>query len=159
MEQACKSNITLKALAEDSEPDQATLAAFASSRKEAVADLFTQVVLQCAALDLITGEMFASDGNKLPSNTSKEWSGTIEELTRKRDKLKAYIQRLMAAHAELDKDTESTAILDSFRTTMGDDQERREKSIERLEKRLAKLTVFLESAEPKKGASGDEVQS
>jgi transposase len=39
MEQACKSNITLKALAEDSESDHATLAAFASSHKEAVADV------------------------------------------------------------------------------------------------------------------------
>jgi transposase len=159
MEEACRSNIITKALAEDSEPDHATIAAFVSSHHKEIDDLFTQVVLQCSALDLITGEMFAGDGNKLPSDASKEWSGTIEELIKKRDKLKAYIQRMTAAHIELDKDKESKALLDSFRKTMGDDKERRAKSIERLEKKLEKMNRFLESAKPKEGACGEEVQS
>ena len=42
---------------------------------------------------------------------------------------------------------------------MGDDKKRRERSIERLEKKLEKLDRFLKTAEPKKGTSGEEVQS
>jgi hypothetical protein len=42
---------------------------------------------------------------------------------------------------------------------MGDDKERRARSIERLEKKLEKLDEFLKTAEPKKGSSGEEVQS
>jgi transposase len=80
IERACKENIILKALAEDFEPDHDTLAAFVSTNSEAVIDLFNQVLLYCYELKLITGEMFAIDGCKLPSNASKEWSGKIAEL-------------------------------------------------------------------------------
>ncbi|GBU27678.1 hypothetical protein R84B8_01215 [Treponema sp. R8-4-B8] len=86
IEKMCTDNITVKALAEDCEPDHATIAAFISANEEAVKDMFTQILLQCAQLKLITGEMFAVDGCKLPSNASKEWSGTIEDLKKKRDK-------------------------------------------------------------------------
>ena len=50
------------------EPDHDTIAAFISTNSEAVNDLFVQILLQCQELDLITGEMFAIDGCKLPSN-------------------------------------------------------------------------------------------
>jgi hypothetical protein len=42
---------------------------------------------------------------------------------------------------------------------MGGDRERRERSVKRLEKKLRKLDKFLESAEARKGTSGEEVQS
>jgi transposase len=159
MERACKENIITKALAEGCEPDHSSIAAFISARREEVKDLFTQVLMQCDELDLISGEMFAQDGCKLPSNASKEWSGTIEELKQKRDKLKAYIGRLISRHQELDKDARAQKILKPFRKTMGDDQERRQSTIEGMEKRLKNLDEFLEDAQPRKGVSGEEVQS
>jgi len=73
IEKTCKDNIIVKALAEDCEPDHATIADFISKNDEAVKDLFAQILLQCSKLKLITGEMFAIDGCKLPSNASKEW--------------------------------------------------------------------------------------
>jgi hypothetical protein len=39
--------------------------------------------------------MFAIDGCKLPSNASKECSGKIEELKKKRNKLERYIERVI----------------------------------------------------------------
>jgi len=42
----------------------------------------------CDKEDLIGRHMFAIDGCKIKSNASKEWSGTIEELTRKEAKLR-----------------------------------------------------------------------
>src|SRR5215467_3454316 len=124
IEEACKDNIIVKALAEDFEPDHDTIAAFISTNSEAVKDLFTQILLKCSQLKLITGEMFAIDGCKLPSNASKEWSGTISELKKKRDKLKEYINRLLLQHQELDKDEESKKKQEPYRKTMGDDKER-----------------------------------
>jgi len=159
IEIACKENITIKALAEDSEPDHDTIATFISKNKEAVKDLFTKVLLQCSELKLITGEMFAIDGCKLPSNASKEWSGKIEELKKKRDKLENYITRLLYRHQELDKDDSVKRKQKPFHKTMGDDIERREKSINRLEKKLQRLDTFLEKAIPKIGASGEEIKS
>jgi transposase len=55
-------NITTKALAGNSEPDHATIAAFISGNSGAVGDLSAQVLLQCSELGLITVEMFAGDG-------------------------------------------------------------------------------------------------
>jgi hypothetical protein len=103
--------------------------------------------------------MFAIDGCKLPSNAAKEWSGKITELKKKRDKLEKYITRVLFLHKELDKNESVKRIQKPFRKTMGDDKERRERTIKRLEKKLKKLDKFLEAAEPKKGFSGAEVQT
>jgi len=159
IEKACKENIIAKALADDSEPDHDTIATFISTNSKAAKDLFAQIILQCSELKLITGEMFAVDGCKLPSDASKEWSGTITELTKKRDKLEKYIGKVLARHQDMDKDDRARKIQEPFKKTMGDDQERRERSIERLEKKLEQLNDFLDKAEPRTGISGEEVQS
>ena len=62
IENACKANIIVKALAENSEPDHSTIAAFISTNNEPIKNLFAQVLLQCSRLKLINGEMFAIDG-------------------------------------------------------------------------------------------------
>jgi hypothetical protein len=159
IEIACKDNITVKVLAGDSEVDHSTIAAFISKNSHAVKELFAQVLLQCSKLKLITGQMFAIDGCKLPSNVSKEWSGKIDDLTKKRDKLEKYIDRLLLQHQGLDKDAGAKKKQKPFKKTMGDDKQRREKSIQRLEKKLKKLDTFLQNATPRKGASGGEVKS
>jgi hypothetical protein len=159
MEKACRVNMTVKALAEDSEPDHATIAAFISGNREGVIDLFTQVLMQCDELELITGEMYAFDGCKLPSNASKEWSGTIGRLKEKREKLKKHITRLLLRHQDLDRSAEAKKIQAPFKKTIGEDKERRKRSIERLEKKLKRLNTFLKEAEPRTGSSGEEVQS
>jgi len=159
IEKACKDNIIVKALAEDSEPDHDTIATFISTNSEAVKDLFVQVLLQCDELKLITGEMFAIDGLKLPSNASKEWSGKIKDLKKKKADLEKLLRRMLFTHQELDKSEESKKKQEPFRETMGDDRERRQQHIQRLEKKLKKISEFLESAEPKIGSSGQEVQT
>jgi len=159
MEKACQTNIILKALSQDNDPDHATIAAFVSTNISEVKALFIQVLMQCNELDLITGEMFAEDGCKLPSNASKEWSGTIEELKKKRDKLQKLVEKLLARHQELDKDKEAKKKLKPFKKTMGNDKERRNRHIQRIEKKLKKLNEFLQQAQPRIGQGGEEVQS
>jgi hypothetical protein len=99
------------------------------------------------------------DGCKLPSNASKEWSGTLADLKRKKARMEKQAKRLLRRHRELDKDERARKIQEPYRATMGDDLERRARNIERLEKKLRKVDEFLKAAEPKKGASGAEVQS
>jgi transposase len=62
IEYACKTNIIVKALARDAEPDHGAIARFISSQAEAVKDLFARVPLKCHALGLTGGELFAIDG-------------------------------------------------------------------------------------------------
>lgn len=155
IEKACKENIIAMALAESCAPDHDTIAAFISKNNEAISKLFAQMLLKCFKLKLITGEMFAIDGCKLPSNAAKEWSGTIADLKKKRDKLEKYIQRVISRHKELDKNTNAKKTHNKYRKTMGDDKERREKNIKTLNNKLKKLNKFLEDAQPKPGTRGE----
>ena len=159
IEKACKDNIIVKALAENTEPDHSTIAAFISSNNEAIKDLFSQILLKCFKLKLINGEMFGIDGCKLPSNASKEWSGTIEELTKKRDKLKNYIGRLLSIHQELDNNKNGKRQNKRFQKTLGDPAERRNRSIKRLKKKLKKIDNALKNLEPRIGLADSEVKS
>jgi len=159
IERACKDNIIVKALADDLVPDHDTIATFISSNFDTAIDLFTQVLLHCSELNLITGEMFAVDGCKLPSNASKEWSGKMSDLKKKKADLEKLLKRILLRHKELDKNEEARKKLDTFRETLGEDQKRRERHIERIEKKIRKINQFLSTAEGKIGTSGQEVQS
>jgi transposase len=119
IERAGKTNIIVKALSGDNEPDHDTIATFISTNSEAVKDLFTQILLQCGELGLITGEMFSLDGCKLPSSASKEWSGTIGNLKEKKERLEKHVARMLLRHQELDKSEEAKKIQEPFRKTMG----------------------------------------
>jgi hypothetical protein len=103
--------------------------------------------------------MFGLDGCKIPSNASKEWSGTIGSIKKKSAKLEEHICRLIKRHREMDKSEEAKKIQEPYEKTMGKDKERRKRSIERLEKKLKRLDGYLKTAEPKIGSMGKEVQS
>ena len=73
---ACEENVVFMALSADSKPHFTTIASFVSRMGEGATRLFRDVLLVCDEQGLIGREMFAVDGVKLPSNASKEWSGT-----------------------------------------------------------------------------------
>jgi transposase len=87
IERACRENVTFTALTCKEQPDHSTIAGFVSSMKEEVKSIFRDVLLVCEEEGLLRGTFFALDGCKLPSNASKEWSGTISDLRRKREKI------------------------------------------------------------------------
>lgn len=72
----CCENIIFMALSADTNPHFTTIADFISSMDKEITQFFLQVLLVCDHQKLIGREMFAIDGCKLPSNASKEWSGT-----------------------------------------------------------------------------------
>ena len=158
IEKACKDNIIVKALAEDCEPDHDTIATFISTNSEAVQDLFTQILLKCSELQLISGQMFAIDGCKLPSNASKEWSGKISDLKKKETDLKKLLAKILQQHKELDKNAMAQEIQKPYSKILGEDKERRERHVQRIKTKLKKIELYLFTAKPKIGPSGQEVQ-
>jgi transposase len=76
--------MALKALSDDMEMEKLVIADFVSGNQKPIEDIVVKVLLQCSELGLIGGDMFAIDGCKLPSNASKEWSGTLEDFRRKK---------------------------------------------------------------------------
>jgi hypothetical protein len=148
----------VKALAWDAEPDHDTIAHFISSQAEAVKDLFAQVLLKCYALGLIGGELFAIDGRKLPSNASKEWSGTLEELGKKKQDLERLMEKIIAQHIQLDKESAKEQDLSGAAFSYVYDKEHQEKHLERIEKKLSYIDEFLATAEERSGSGSESEQ-
>lgn len=148
IERLCRENITFMALSADTQPHFTTLADFVSRSPEAIADLFGQIVLMCDHLGLIGKEMFAIDGCKLPSNASKEWSGTHVELRKKKQKIDRAVRRMLQRHQEQDTAEQQPDI-----------HEREKKQIKKLREVSRKLKRFLDTEEERLGVSGREVKS
>ncbi len=148
IERLCRENITFMALSADLQPHFTTVADFISRSPEAIADVFGQVVVMCDELGLIGKEMFAIDGCKLPSNASKEWSGTHAELKKKRQKIDRAVRRMLQRHRDQDGAEQQPDI-----------HEREVKQIEKLREVSRKLKGFLKSEEERTGVSGAVVKS
>jgi transposase len=103
MEAALRELIIVKALAEDMAMDHSTISAFVSGNAQAVSRVASNVVIKCAQLGLLSGDMFAIDGCKLPSLASKEWSGTLSEFRKKRARLEKLLMKLIEQQKENDK--------------------------------------------------------
>lgn len=146
IERACGENILFMALSCGYRPDHSTIAHFVSSMQKEIESIFSNILLVCAELDLLGGTHFSLDGVKLPSNASKEWSGTFKELKKKRDHLQGKLRQVMAEHLQADVQS-------------GPEPERRQKQKKRLERQVDRLNQFLQTQKPKIGRSGKEIQS
>jgi transposase len=103
IERCCKENVIFMALSADTHPHFTTIADFIATLDAEIINLFLEVLLVCDHMNLIGKEMFAIDGVKLPSNASKEWSGTKEDLTKKKEKMEKVIRQIITRHQETDE--------------------------------------------------------
>ncbi|WNZ57625.1 transposase [Microbulbifer sp. MKSA007] len=98
----CENNILFKALSCDTVPHFTSIASFVSSYPDAIESVFEQVLLVCDQQGLLGNELFAIDGCKMPSNASKEHSGTFKELEQKQEKILKKIKYCLKEHKRLD---------------------------------------------------------
>ena len=149
IERACKENVVFMAMSCGQEPDHSTIATFVSSLKEEIKPLFRDVLLVCEEMELLGGTEFSLDGCKLPSNASKEWSGTKEQLKRKQGKLEAKVNELLTDQIEADKEEEGEQ----------GGREKRKRQAERIKKKAERIKKWLSENEAKIGRKGKEIQS
>ncbi len=93
--QCCQENIIFMVLPADTRPHFTTIADFISTLDQEIIHFFLEVLLICDEMELIGKELFAVDGCKLPSNASKEWSGTKGELQKKKEKMEKAIRQIV----------------------------------------------------------------
>lgn len=148
IERACRENIIFMALSADTQPHFTTIADFISSMSDVIEPVFRDVLLYCDELGLIGKQMFAIDGCKLPSNASKEWSGTKEELNNKRKKLERAVARMLKTHRERDTDRVTSNTL-----------EKEKQYRKKLRQQITKLKDWLDNNEDKIGKSGKPIKS
>ena len=99
---ACTEHVTAIALCGDQAPHFTTIARFVSTLGDEIAPVFAAVVAICDRQGLIGRDMFAIDGVKLPSNASKQRSGTRAEFVRQAEKLEAAAQGIVQRHRATD---------------------------------------------------------
>jgi len=146
IEKLCRENVLFMALSADTQPHFTTIADFISGSSDQIARVFRDVLLVCDEAGLIGKQMFAIDGVKLPSNASKEWSGTQAEYSKKIEKMERAAQKLLARHREVDAQQiqgEAPAM-----------QAAREQQVKTLRAAIAKVRGFLRRHEDKVGPSG-----
>lgn len=102
IERTCREQVTLIALSGDQAPHFTTLAAFVSELGDDITAVFTQVLAICDRQGLIGRELFAIDGVKLPSNASKQRSGTRADFLRQAHKLETAAKAMLERHRQND---------------------------------------------------------
>ena len=150
IEQACARNVQFIAISGDSQPSHTHIAKFVSSLSDPIKPLFSQVLMICDAQGLIGRDMFAIDGVKLPSNASKERSGTFEELRHRADRLDKAADKILALHQAQDKPGAEQA------QTL---EPKHQARIEALRKEAARTREFLATAPKRNGSKGKELKS
>jgi transposase len=135
IEQACVRNVQFIAISGDSQPSHAHIAKFVANLGDQIKPLFSQVLMTCDAQGLIGRDMFAIDGVKLPSNASKERSGTHAELRHRADRLDKAADKILALHQAQDKQGSDDAL-----------EPKRQAQMQALRKEAARTREFLVSS-------------
>jgi hypothetical protein len=113
-----------------------------------ITQVFRDVLLVCDEAGLIGREMFAVDGVKLPSNASKEWSGTRADYQKKVEKMERAVGVLMRRQREADAQAEAPEMTQA-----------RVRQVATLNPAIGKVKGFLASCEDKVGSGGRVKQS
>ena len=139
----CEENIIFMALSADTRPHFTTIADFVSSMEKEVLGLFRDVLLICDQLKLIGKDMFAIDGCKLPSNASKEWSGTKADFMKKKQKMERAVRRILKKHRETDVEEKDIDVIEKER-----------QYIKTLRSQIKKISQWLDDNDDKPGKTG-----
>ena len=150
IERACRENVLFMAMSCNQRPDHSTIAPFVSSMKDQIKPLFRDILLVCDQEGLLGGSFFAIDGCKMSSNASKEWSGKISDLRKRKEKIEHKLRSLVEDHIEIDK--EKDAVKEKMSAS-------RERQIKRLEQQAAKVEKWLRENDKKIGVNKKELHS
>lgn len=146
--ESCRENVIFMALSADTQPHFTTIADFISGLDEEATRLFLEVLLICDEMNLIGKEMFAIDGCKMPSNASKEWSGSREEFEKKKEKMEQAIRRIVQKHKKIDLREENKG-------TVGQEKQ----YAETLKKKVKKIKNWLKDNDDKTNKKGKVLKS
>jgi transposase len=149
IERACCENVLFMAMSCNQRPDHSTIAAFVSSMKDQILPLFCDILLVCEQENLLGGTFFALDGVKLRSNASKQSSGRLSDLKKKKDKIQQKVERLLKEQIDADKDDDDDFVGPS----------RRERQIDKLKKQADRIESFLKKNDKKIGENKKELNS
>jgi transposase len=148
IEEACTRNIVFMALSADTRPHFTTLAGFVAKMSVEIGSVFTDVLMYASEMGLIGKNTFAIDGCKLPSNASKESSGTLKELRKKQQKLEAAARKIVARHQSRDAEEKTSPMAAQDH-----------KKLATYQRKIERIEGFLKTAKKNIGPGGRERKS
>jgi len=148
IERACRQNVLFMAVSGDSQPSYTHIAKFVRELGDQIQPLFAQVLITCDRLGLIGRQMFAIDGVKLPSNASKERSGTPAELRHRADRLDKAARKMIELHRSRDEGGDDS----------GNDADCQQR-IEALRKEAQVTRDFVAREQQRRNRKGQELKS
>jgi transposase len=116
IERRCVEDVAYRVIAAQQAPDHATIARFRVRHEEALADLFTEVLLLCKEAGLVKVGLIAIDGTKVHANASHHSNLDYEQLAREILKEAA---RIDAAEDELYGEKRGDELPEHLRTSEG----------------------------------------
>ncbi len=146
IERACRENVMFMALSCRQCPDHSTIAEFVSSMREEIIPLFRDVLLVCEETGLLGGTAFALDGCKLPSNASQRWTGTFQDLKKKKEKIEQKISRLI--QEQIHADRQDSGSKEGFASELD-----KNRQIEELKRHADRIETFLKEKKPRTGST------
>ena len=147
IQRACQQNVVFIAISGDTAPAYTSIAAFVRELGSQIKPLFHQVLMTCDQMGLIGKQMFAIDGVKLPSNASKERSGTHGELLHRARRLDKAVDRMMQAHRDQDQATQEPDV-----------QAKRQAQIRKIAQEAARMREFVASTAQRTNAKGQPLK-
>jgi transposase/ribosomal protein L27 len=141
-----QTNLVAMALAENQAPDFTVIADFISGMDQEIGSVFSKILMIADEMKLLGNTVFALDGCKLPSNASKEKSGTFSDLEKKRQKLQEKINSLLDTHKRLDKSKPAS-------------KKNTSDAVSKLEKKIRQIECFLDNNGKRIGKRNKESQS
>jgi transposase len=160
IEAACSQNVMFMAISGDVQPSYTHIAKFVRELKGDIEALFTQVLLTCDRMGLIGKEHFAIDGVKLPSNASKERSGTHAELLHRADRLEKAAAKIMQSNVDTDEaESQTKGELKVEVKGAGHLSAKRQAQADWLHREAKVTREFVANNKPRTNAKGQELKS
>jgi transposase len=150
IEQLCRENIIFMALSCDSQPRFTTIADFITRLPGEIETIFRDVLFICDDMGLTGRQMFAIDGCKIPSNASREWSGTKKQFKEKKKKMEGVIRGILKKHREEDNNDQPPP---------KDMRKREEQQIATIKRKARKYKQWLKDNSDKPGKRNQPLQS
>jgi transposase len=142
LERATIEDVAFRVLAAGAQPHFTTINQFRASHREALAGLFTQVLVACQSAGLVKLGHVAIDGTKMKANASKHKAMSYDRMVKDEARLRAEVETWLArAEAE---DAEDDALYGAYDP---------EDEVRRREERIAKMNAALEALKQETAAA------
>jgi hypothetical protein len=139
IEKCTYEDVGFRYLSGDQHPDHATIAEFRKRHLEALAGLFTQVLLLCSEAGLVKLGHISIDGSKIKANASKHKAMSYKRMNETEARLKQEIDALLAAAEKTDAEEDARFGKDRRGDELPDELQRRQSRLKKIQEAKAAL--------------------